>query len=161
MASIIVIISLPIANRLSPLLTSFSTGQLGIWNAAEPSSNCAVIPFQCVIGPTSVAMCKPHQSLANAVTVLDGNWSNRWVWVTNPDVPSTLVIPGLSLPAPSWLTCICVLPEPSVVLIRPQDEVPSMPLALVRTFTELVEVSILATPSGVDAHKFGESNNIS
>ena len=34
-----------------------------------------------------------------------------------------------------------------------------MPLALVRTLTALLEVSILVSPRGVEAHRFGESNN--
>ena len=100
-ASEIVIMSLPIASNSFPLLTNLSIGQLGTWKAAAPSSNWPFMPFQCVIGPTSVAMCRPHQSLASAVTVLEGNWSNLWVWVISPVVPSILVTPGLSLPAPS------------------------------------------------------------
>ena len=47
------------------------------------------------------------------------------------------------------------------MLIRPHDEVPSIPFATVNTFTELVTVSICANPEGVATHRFGDSNMMS
>ena len=79
--------------------------------------------------PLSVAMWRPHQSAATAVTSLDGSWSNRWVSsTTNPpgaeDEAASTVAPGRDEPSPSCASSTV----PSVAFLnRPHVEVSSRP----------------------------------
>ena len=68
-----------------------------------------------------------------------------------------LETPGLSLPAPLWLTWIWTFPTLSVVFIKPQVDVPIIPFAVVSVLIEAVLVSIFTNPDGVAAHRFGPS----
>ena len=90
----------PTASTSSPSLTSRRTGYCS-WKEPVPSSKSPLVAFQCVRGPTSVAMWRPQKSAANAVTVFEGNWSKRCVEVTCWLLASMMLTPGRSEPRPS------------------------------------------------------------